>query len=217
MYTKRKEHINLTQKIKSYSLEISPYSRYQRQDRKYIVEEGKSTHCSEYVRAGLSCDMNYLPSKGDQLSLDYQFENLDEQEELAIRAQEEAIARILYLRKQKAFLKKHHKEILLQGLQTLDKLDALEQKENKEKEKREREEQEAIVQRGNPQEYKDPYSDYDSTLIARLTGLPANDPLQLSDFNPYVLPIGYYSYATLDSIIATQGLSSETPLTSQSN
>ena len=32
-----------------------------------------------------------------------------------------------------------------------------------------------MIQRGDPREHKDPYADYDPTLLARLASLPAND------------------------------------------
>ena len=207
---KYKECLELTREIKDYSKEMSSYSYYKKQNRKYIIEPERSSQCSKYIHLGISYDINFLLSSSNQATINRQVKKLQEQEK-------EAIAKILRLRKQQKLLRQRRREILHYSLKTLDKLDTLEQKENKEKEKRKREERESIVQRGNPQEYEDPYSDYDPTLIARLIGLPTNDLLQLSDFDPYILPIGYYSYATLDSVIVTQGSSSETPLVSQGN
>ena len=60
-----------------------------------------------------------------------------------------------------------------------------------------------------------PYSDYNPTLLARLADLPLDDPLQLSDFDPYTLPIGYNSYITLDCILVILGSGGRTPQASQ--
>ena len=48
----------------------------------------------------------------------------------------EASSKVLCLCKQKAFLKKHCRDILRRGLWTLDKLDAQERKEKEEEEER---------------------------------------------------------------------------------
>ena len=207
---KHKECLELTCEIKDYSKEMSSYSYYKKQNHKYIIEPERSSQCSKCVRLGISCDVNFLLSSSNQATINRQVEKLQEQEE-------EVIAKILRLCKQQKLLRQYRREILRYSLKTLDKLNTLKQKENKEKEKHKREEQESIVRRGDPQEYEDPYSDYNPSLIARLADLPADNLFQLSDFDSYVLLVGYYSYAALDSVIATQGSNSETPLVSQGN
>ena len=130
---KHKEHLKLTREIKDYSKEISSCSYYKKQNHKCIIKPGRSSQCSKYIRLGITCDINFLPSSSNQAAIDYQVEKLQEQEE-------EALAKILRLRKQQKLLRQHYREILRYSLKTLDKLDTLEQRENKEKEKREREE-----------------------------------------------------------------------------
>ena len=82
-------------------------------------------------------------------------------------------------------------------MRTLDELDALEEKEKKEEERVRQEKAERLLL----QSTKDPCPDYDPTLLARLADLPADDLLWLSDFDPYTLPVGYNSYAALDSSV----------------
>ncbi|KAE8440425.1 hypothetical protein EG329_008006 [Mollisiaceae sp. DMI_Dod_QoI] len=53
-------------------------------------------------------------------------------------AEDEAMAKVLRLRKQRQLLKKRRKEMLRRGLRYLDKLDATKEKERKEAEERER-------------------------------------------------------------------------------
>ena len=122
----------------------------------------------------------------------------------------EASSKVLRLCKQKAFLKKRRCDILQRGLRTLDKLDTQERKEKEEEERACQEETERLLL----QSIKDPYPDYNPILTARLINLPTNNLLQLSDFDPYTLPIGYNSYATLDSVLVILGLYSGTPLAS---
>lgn len=107
-----------------------------RQGRKCIVS-AKSEHgrCSECVRQGKgNCDavkFSSLPSMGDWESLDRQQEKLQAEEE-------EAMAKILRLRKQQAFLRERKRAMVARGLQTLDELDEAEEKERREKEEAER-------------------------------------------------------------------------------
>ena len=183
---------------------MSSYSRYKKQNYKYIVSD-KSTYYTKYVRLSISYNINYLLSKSNQVAINYQVEKLQEQEE-------EAIVKILRLYKQQKLLRQCRRDILRRGLQTLDKLDTQERKEKEEVEERVRQEEaERLLARST----KDPYPDYDPTLLARLATLPADDPLQLSDFNPYALPMGYDSYSTLDSVLVVLGSNSGTPPASQ--
>ena len=201
---KHSEHLALTRVIKSVGSEILTCSRYERSSRKCIVEPRKSSQCSKYIRASSIYNVNYLPSVSEQEAVDSQIKRLESQEK-------EAFAKIQRLRKQKALLRQCKKEMLRRGLQTLDKLDTQERKEKKEEERAYQEETDCLLS----QSVKDPYPDYDPTLTARLINLPADDPLQLSDFDPYTLPIGYDSYTTLDSALVIPGSHSRTPLASQ--
>ena len=182
---------------------MSSYSHYKKQNRKYIVELGRSSRCSECIRLGISYNINFLSSSSNQATINHQVEKLQEQKE-------EVIAKILRLRKQQKLLHQRRHKILRYSLKTLDELNTQERKESEE---RLQQEAERLLERST----KDPYPDYDPTLLARLAGLPADNLIQLSDFDSYALPIGYNSYATLDSMIVTQGLNSKTPLASQGN
>jgi len=72
-----------------------------------------------------------LPSVGDWEALDRQQERLQAEEE-------EAMAKILRLRKQQAFLRDRKKAMIARGLQTLDELDKAEENERKERGEAER-------------------------------------------------------------------------------
>ena len=163
------------------------------------------------MQASSSYDINYLPEPREQKSLDYQFDELDTQEEVAIVTIAKASSKVLRLYKQKAFLKKRYRDILRRGLRTLDKLNTQERKEKEEEERVCQEETDCLLSRS----VENPCPDYDPTLTARLINLPADNPLQLSNFDSYTLPIGYDSYATLDSVLVILGSHSRTPLASQ--
>ncbi|KAJ8063461.1 hypothetical protein OCU04_007337 [Sclerotinia nivalis] len=106
-------------------------SLYERQERKCIVSASDSARCTECIRQGKKCDVR-SPSESDWDSLDRQKAKLKQEEE-------EAIAKILRLRKQKRFLLKRESDMLCRGLCTLDELVELEEKERLEKERIEKE------------------------------------------------------------------------------
>ncbi|RAL67223.1 hypothetical protein DID88_007998 [Monilinia fructigena] len=88
--------------------------------------------CSfECIRSSKKCDVQG-PSESDWESLSRQKERLDQEEE-------DAMAKILRLRKQKSFLLKRESEMLRRGLRALDELVEAEEKERLEKEKIEKE------------------------------------------------------------------------------
>jgi len=97
---------------------MAPCQYCERNQRKCIKAEESSARCNECVRRGSRCD-TAGPSLSDWESLDRQQERLDQEEE-------EAMAKILRLRKQKALLRKRGKEMLRRGLKTLDEFDELE-------------------------------------------------------------------------------------------
>jgi hypothetical protein len=77
-----------------------------------------------------------MPTASDWVSLDRQRRKLRDEEE-------EAMAKILRLRKQQRFLDDREQEMIRRGLSSLDELDEAEDKEKKEKEEAERREQQA--------------------------------------------------------------------------
>lgn len=101
--------------------EMSPCDFCRLHRRRCIVDSSESTRCSECVRRKRSL-CNYttkLPSLGDWSSLDRQRQKLRDEEE-------EAMAKILRLRKQQRFLDDREKEMIRRGVETLDELDAAE-------------------------------------------------------------------------------------------
>jgi hypothetical protein len=75
-----------------------------------------------------------MPELSDWDSIDSQRKCLKREEEVAIAASQEAIARILRLRKQQRFLDEQEKKMIQAGLNSLDELDKLEERERLEKE-----------------------------------------------------------------------------------
>jgi hypothetical protein len=93
--------------------------------------------CAECSRQGKTCDFvsrNRMPELSDWDSIDRQREQLREEEEKAIAASQEAMAKILRLRKQQRFLDEREKKMIQSGLNSLDELDKLEERERLEKE-----------------------------------------------------------------------------------
>lgn len=143
---KKTERLRLARKIESCGLEMIPCSRCRKQNRKCVVDKESSARCAECVRSKCSCDVKSdswetnVPSVGDWESIAKQKERLEEQEE-------EAMAKILRLRKQRKLLLRREAEMAKRGLQFLDELDAVEEKERKEKEEAE---QRAAVASNSP-------------------------------------------------------------------
>jgi len=101
--------------------EMAPCDYCQRHRRRCVVDSSVSTRCSECVRHKLN-RCNYtskLPSMNDWSSLDRQRQKLRNEEE-------EAMAKILRLRKQQRLLDDREKEMVRRGCETLDELDAAE-------------------------------------------------------------------------------------------
>ena len=129
---------------------MSPCSHCREQGLRCVKDYGnpQRTRCSECVRSRVSCDAEFaleddwdreVPRASDWASLDRQEEKLDEEEERAVAASQEAMAKVVRLRKQKKFLRERRKKMADRGLKYLDELDALEEKERLEKERVERE------------------------------------------------------------------------------
>lgn len=80
-----------------------------------------SKKCAECVRRKLKCDC-MGPEHPDWIKLEREEERLD-------REEEETLAKLLRLRKQKRLIRTRGKEMLRRGLKTLDELDAAEEAE----------------------------------------------------------------------------------------
>jgi hypothetical protein len=100
------------------------------------MDPSQSSRCAECVRTKSKCDGledswdRNVPKLSD-------WESLDQQEERLRREEEEAMSKILRLRKQQDFLRKRRKEMSRRGLKFLDELDEVERRETEEKKERE--------------------------------------------------------------------------------
>ena len=146
---KKRERLNLACEIEERGVRMDPCSYCREEKRRCILDRDnpKHTRCSECVRMKKACDAvkpliesweSEVPRVSDWESLDRQMEKLDEQEDEALTKlrlqQEETMAKLSRLRKQKGFLKARRAKMRARGLQYLDELDALEEKERKEAE-----------------------------------------------------------------------------------
>lgn len=127
---KRTERLKLAREIESSGVEMNPCSHCQKQNRKCVLDNEKSSRCAECVRSKKACDGKAssweanVPSMGDWESIARQKAKLEDQEE-------EAMAKILRLRKQRKFLLRREAEMTKRGLKFLDELDAAEENEKK--------------------------------------------------------------------------------------
>lgn len=139
---KHLERIALALRIErsKFSEEMAPCGFCQSRGRRCIVSSSDAKRCSECCRAGRpKCDFkSKLPTLGDWASLDRQRQKLRDEEE-------EAMAKILRLRKQQRLLDEREKAMIERGLSTLDELDKAEEEE-KQKEAAELARQEATAQ-----------------------------------------------------------------------
>ena len=62
---KHKERLKLAREIEDYSKEMSSYSYYEKQNHKCIIEPKRSSWYSEYIRLGISYDINFLSSSSN--------------------------------------------------------------------------------------------------------------------------------------------------------
>jgi hypothetical protein len=120
-HTKIKERQTLAINIELLGIAMPSCSTCDRSGRTCIVADEKSSRCAECVRQGKACDVRG-PSLSDWASIDRQEEKLEKEEE-------EAMMKVLRLRKQKRLLRARRKEMLRRGLRTLDELDAAEEAE----------------------------------------------------------------------------------------
>ena len=138
-HNKLKERLNLVAYIETNGIEMKRCSLCVKEQRKCVLAKERSGRCSECVRAKCSCDAEFplgdawereVPSMGDWESIARQKARLEEQEE-------EAMAKILRLRKQRRLLTAREAEMASRGLKFLDELDAVEEREKREAEERE--------------------------------------------------------------------------------
>ena len=107
---------------------MSPCSLCTKQNRRCVVDKERSNRCSECVRAKSACDVkpdswqSNVPSSNDWEAIARQKERLEEQED-------EAMAKLLRLRKQRKLLIRREAELAKRGLKFLDELDAVEAQE----------------------------------------------------------------------------------------
>jgi len=191
-FHKRKERLRLARLVESRGFEMSSCSLCERQGRKCIVSSSDSSRCAECIRQGRKCDVRG-PVESDWDSLDRQKARLDEEEERAISVSQEAMAKILRLRKQKRFLLKRESEMLRRGLRTLDELVEAEEKERLEKEKIEKERVEEET--------------------ANVDAAPT--PIDSSSFDFFDPSLPELSEADLEALLAGVGTSGGMPVVSQ--
>jgi len=193
---KHNERIQLYLQIERLGIEMAPCTRCENSKKGSkclaLPESSRdSGRCSECARVGKTCDYrakNKMPSVSDWESFGRKRQRLRDEEE-------EAMAKILRLRKQQRFLDEQEKKMVQAGLNSLDELDAQEAREKEEAEKKKRSSEDGQLRE----------------LMA--TGAPSNsnpdpsfgpidvDPLLLADFDPS------------DPMWATLGFGGGTPTT----
>ncbi|KAK0099544.1 hypothetical protein ONS95_000744 [Cadophora gregata] len=136
--TKRVDHIALGRQIELSGKIMAPCTRCENANCKDCVSprDPKLTRCGRCARLNKTCDVrtvNRMPTALDWESLDSQIEKLDAEEE-------EAMAKILRLKKQKRFLYERRQKMIAAGLNSMEELDALEALEKEAEEKRKAEE-----------------------------------------------------------------------------
>ena len=182
---KYKERLDLTLLIEYSGLPISSYSLYRATGRSYIITKESSSRYNEYVRRGRKYDVQG-PSSLDIQSI------LREQQRLDVE-EEEAIAKILRLRKQKRFLSKRMSKMISYSLKTLDKLNTKEEKERLEREARERLESEnsnpsASTNLFSSIEFPSPSDPFQSSFDSRTSEVSSSNPIGSLLVPTYRLP-----------------------------
>ncbi|CZT09536.1 uncharacterized protein RAG0_14270 [Rhynchosporium agropyri] len=131
--TKRVDHIALGRQIELSSKIIALYTRCEKAEYKEYISprDPKLTRYSRCARLNKTYDIrviNRMPLARDWESLDSQIKKLDAEEE-------QAIAKILRLKKQKRFLYERQQKIIATSLNSIAELDTLKALEKEEKEK----------------------------------------------------------------------------------
>jgi hypothetical protein len=192
--TKRIDIVALGKQINLTGKKMAPCSRCEKADKECVVSRDKNhTRCGRCTSMGKTCDvkeMNKMPSARD-------WESIEVQQERLFAEEEEAMAKILRLRKQQKFLRERKQKMITAGLNSLDELDELERKERvEEEEKREREERELVLEE----------------LLAQPT--PSSDPTLGQVFDPALFD-PYLDPGALPSEVAEWGFGGGTPQASQ--
>ena len=130
--------ISLARRVERSGIERSPCLPCIISDRRCLVDTSESKRCAECIRNKKG---HCVP--GSEIMSTY--ESLDRQQERLRQEEEEAMAKILRLRKQQAFLRKREKEMIRRDVRTLEELDALEEKERLEKERVDKKKADASV------------------------------------------------------------------------
>jgi hypothetical protein len=130
---KQKERIALARRIENTGFDMAPCSSCEKEGRKCVMDTALSSRCAECVRRKRSCDglsdawTKNVPSQNDWMAIERQENALEEQEERAAAAAQEAMARVARLRKQRQLLKNRKLEMSRRGLKYLEELDAAEE------------------------------------------------------------------------------------------
>lgn len=170
---KNKEKSRLVTEIQNSGVEMIPCTHCRTEGLRCvkILNNTRKTRCSECVRSRTPCDAEYcLEDTWDkEVPRMSDWDSLDKQEEKLRKEEEEAMAKILRLRKQQDYLRERRKKMTERGLKYIDELDALEEKERLEKEK-ERE----IAATSAPVLSPDPFGQIGTELLT--TGSDSFDP-----------------------------------------
>jgi len=121
---------------------MSPCSFCEKQNRKCVMKDGESSRCAECIRAKVVCDGASSAWDKNVPSMTA-WESIEKQEAQLQQQEEEAMAKILRLRKQQRFLRERKEKMTKRGLKFLDELDAVEEKERREAEEKAAAEQRA--------------------------------------------------------------------------
>lgn len=123
---KLQERADLVRRIIKNGFEMVACSNCVRRNRTCISSPSDSSKCAGCVQRKLKCDQ-VAPSHGDWVKLEREEDRLD-------REEEETLAKLMRLRRQKKLLCTRGKEMLRRGLSTLDELDQVEERERLEAE-----------------------------------------------------------------------------------
>ncbi|CAG8983016.1 hypothetical protein HYALB_00014084, partial [Hymenoscyphus albidus] len=135
--TRASEHkrwIELSKRIDRSGKEMAPCARCERSGRKCVAlaTTSEPNKCSECTRQKKSCDVksrNRMPSLSDWSSIDQQRRKLQDEEELAWQSQQEAIAKVLRLRRLQRQLDEREQQLIRSGLNSMAELEEKEEKE----------------------------------------------------------------------------------------
>jgi hypothetical protein len=117
---KGKERDSLSQRVELHGVVMLPCS-YCAQNDLNCIGSDDSSRCSNCISAKRKCDLAPFTPK--------QWEDLEKEERRLQQQEEEAMAKILRLRRQQRRLKTKAKDMLRRGLKTMDELDEVKERE----------------------------------------------------------------------------------------